>query len=150
MVRDFLFKLTQATTLRRSSNESREAQYQRLRAQVHSDSPLETRLLNRLYETGRDLPDAIHYHVPDAFVEADFFYRLKDAKGASIFCDGKVHDEPWQREKDALDRERLEDYEVVVVRWDEDLDAKLRRYAHIWGLGYGEDTNNKGADQLGA
>jgi very-short-patch-repair endonuclease len=52
-----------------------------------------------------------------------------------IFCDGSVHDEPTQKEKDRITRQELKDlgYRVIVIRYDQDLEEQIRRYADVFG-----------------
>lgn len=75
-----------------------------------------------VHETG----STPHYNVPDAYVEADFFYKAKDRKSICVMCHGKAHDQPAQRENDEENRAVLEDlgYEVVVIHWRDDLDRR--------------------------
>lgn len=65
----------------------------------------------------------------EADCKPDFIYN--DAKIA-LFCDGSVHDHPEQSQQDQINRADLEfttGYTVMVIRYDDSLEAKLNELA---------------------
>ena len=62
----------------------------------------------------------------------DFYYQ---AGNVCVFCDGAVHDEQRIKERDLKQRELLEDagYMVISIRYDEDLEEQIKRYAGVFG-----------------
>ncbi|MBC7327869.1 DEAD/DEAH box helicase [bacterium] len=120
---------------------SREEQLKWLRAVIDPNSELEKKFLDVLEHFHYRLPDDAQKLIPlspDAREElhqdhcsVDFFYN----PNICIFCDGTVHDEPAQREKDSIIRNdlRLRGYRVIVIRYDEDIKSRLEEYPEVFG-----------------
>jgi hypothetical protein len=121
-----LEKLTSSTLSRSSGILSRNEEYQQLLAQTDPNSELERVVLKAIYDRGMKLPDAAQFFFPEANLKPDFVYH--QAK-IVLFCDGSVHDHPERRKQDKVDRENFQfdsGYTVIVIRYDDDLEAKLK------------------------
>jgi len=132
-VRSFLRKLTGCRVELRHDTRSREEHYRWLRSLTDSTSGLEREFLNALYHGGHRLPDEAQRAIPELGCVPDFFYE----PNICVFCDGSVHDEPDQRDRDENVRRQLRarGYRVVVIRYDQDLAEQIRRHADIFGEG---------------
>lgn len=124
LVEDTLNQLSFSAVKRNSGTLSREEQYQQLLSKTDDNSELERIVLTAIYDRGLKLPDDAQVLFTEANCKPDFVY--KDAK-LVIFCDGSVHDSIERQQQDRLDRESLEKlgYQVFVIRYNEDLEAKL-------------------------
>jgi len=133
-VRDFLRDLSVATTHRGHGARDYDAQYAWLRGLTDTRSDLERNLLDLLYRTGRRLPDHAQRNLDDYYACPDFYY---DDHHACVFCDGSVHDTPAQQAEDRRVRGDLEDlgYRVIVIRYDQDVEAQVRQHADVFGEG---------------
>jgi very-short-patch-repair endonuclease len=131
-VKDFLLALARSVVQRSHAGRPYDEQYRWLRALTDTRSQTERDFLDHLYRTRRRLPDEAQVNLADYPSRPDFYYD--DAK-AVVFCDGSVHDEPDQKALDAKIRADLPTlgYRVVVVRYDEDIEAQLTRYPDIFG-----------------
>ena len=131
VVRDVLLALADSTTQMGDAVRNYAAHYRWLCERTDSRSELERTFLTHLDKTKRRLPDDAQYTVPSVMAVPDFFY----APNVCVFCDGAVHDEPQQRAADEATRRELgaRGYRVVVVRYDDDLEGKLREYADVFG-----------------
>jgi len=131
---DLLLDLAVSTTTKRHGGRDYEAHYQWLKNLTDSRSELERRFIEHLYKTRRDLPDEAQKALIEVNTIPDFYY---DGQHACIFCDGSVHDDPAQIQKDADVRRRLRDhgYRVIVIRHDKDLEEQLRAYPDLFGTG---------------
>lgn len=109
-----------------------EAHYAWLRSLTDSRSELERRFLEHLYRTRRRLPDEAQKALAEVNTIPDFYYADTHA---CVFCDGAVHDEPAQRERDRQVRAQLRDYgyRVIVIRYDGDLEAQIAQYPDVFG-----------------
>ncbi|MBE3064687.1 MAG: hypothetical protein IMZ69_06680 [Spirochaetes bacterium] len=89
--------------------------------QTDPDSELERKLLDHLHSRGLRLPDQAQPKVQGIYCMPDFLYR----PDVYVFCDGSVHDEPEQRERDRQQREALRNagLQVLVLRYTEDIAA---------------------------
>ena len=126
LIRDTLEKLTHSTLSRSSGILSRNEEYQQLLAQTDPNSELERVVLKAIYDRGMKLPDAAQFFFPEANLKPDFVYH--QAK-IVLFCDGSVHDHSERRKQDKVDRENFQfdsGYTVIVIRYDDDLEAKLK------------------------
>ena len=132
LARDLLAEIASSETHPKVGGRDYHEHYQWLRALADSRSELERRFLDHLYATGRRLPDDAQRALADHHgTVPDFFYE----KYTCVFCDGSVHDEPAQREKDMKVRQELEDlgYRVIVIRYDRDLEEQISRYPDVFG-----------------
>ena len=132
-IRDVLLALRSSRVDRLVEGRNRQQQLEYLRRLTDSRSDLERKFLEVLDREGFRLPDDAQRQIPEPHCIPDFFYR----PNVCVFCDGKVHDEASQREKDREIRERLRQrgYEVVVLRYNDDLLAEIRRRPQVFGPG---------------
>ncbi|MBC7348143.1 MAG: DUF1998 domain-containing protein, partial [Clostridia bacterium] len=133
LVREALERLSRARTEVQKGSRDREEHYRWLRSLTDSRSELERRLVDLLYHTGRRLPDEAQKPLANYPCIPDFFYE----PNVCVFCDGAVHDEPEQRQRDAATRAELRDlgYRVVVIRYDRDLEEQVQAYSDLFGEG---------------
>ncbi len=131
LVKELLIALTQAHTLITYSGRTYDEQYQWLLRQTDPSSVLEKEFLKQLYDEGRRMPDEAQKFIPNGPCSADFFYERNHV---CVFCDGSVHDEPQQREKDIVIRENLtrKGYHVVVIRYDAPLADQIKRHDAVF------------------
>jgi len=130
-VKDFLLDLTRRRVELRHGARTREEHYHWLRGYTDSRSDLEREFLDTLYHHGYRLPDEAQRLISEPKCIPDFFYE----PNVCVFCDGSVHDEPDQRERDEIVRRQLRarGYRVIVIRYDQDLIKQIRRYSDIFG-----------------
>ncbi len=132
LVRDLLARLARSETHPHVKGRDYESHYGWLRALTDSRSELERRFLDHLYGTRRRLPDDAQRPLEDyPGTIPDFYYD----RYTCIYCDGSVHDEPAQREKDEKIRRELEElgYRVIVIRYDRDLEEQVAAYPDVFG-----------------
>lgn len=82
-----LSRLKEGYTERLFEGRTREEQYQVLLSTCDTHSALEKRFLDRLYETGRRLPDVGQVNLGDVYARPDFYYY----PNICVFCDGSAH-----------------------------------------------------------
>ncbi len=130
-IKDFLTKLSRGSIFSRKGSRDYEDHYCWLRSLTDSRSELERKFIDHLYRSRRRLPDEAQKLLKDYYSNPDFFYE----PNVCIFCDGSVHDEPSQKEKDRITRQELKDlgYRVIVIRYDQDLEEQIRRYPDVFG-----------------
>src|SRR5690606_34302292 len=130
LIRDTLLALQESATYVESSERSYDEHYAWLLARTDPSSELERRFLTHLYETGRRLPSDAQYRVPQVYAQADFFYQ----PDVCVFVDGAVHDQEDVRAQDHDVRWQLKDvgYEVVVIRYDRDLEEQIAAYPSLF------------------
>jgi ATP-dependent helicase YprA (DUF1998 family) len=130
-VKDFLVKLSKGSVFLRKGGRDYEDHYRWLRSLTDSRSELERKFIDHLYQTKRRLPDEGQKFLKDYYSNPDFFYE----PNVCVFCDGSVHDEPRQKEKDRVTRQELKDlgYRVIVIRYDQDIEEQIRRYPDVFG-----------------
>jgi len=133
LVKDFLVKLTSSSTQPVKGGRDYEEHYRWLRALTDSRSELERKFIDLVYKTKRRLPDDAQKSLKDYACIPDFFYD----PNVCIFCDGSVHDEPKQKEKDKTIRAELKDlgYRIVIMRYDQKLEEQLKEYPDVFGEG---------------
>ncbi|MEA5498370.1 DEAD/DEAH box helicase [Limnoraphis robusta] len=131
LVEDTLNQLSFSAVKRNSGTLSREEQYQQLLSKTDDHSELERIVLTAIYDRGMKLPDAAQFFFPEANCKPDFVYhQVKIA----LFCDGSVHDHSERQEQDRIERENFqfdESYTVIVIRYDDDLKAKLNELSAL-------------------
>jgi len=127
-----LMELARSETRMRVGSRSREAHLAWLRSHVDPRSELEREFLKVLERGNYRLPDEPQKSIRKPRCIADFFYK----PNVLVFCDGPAHDDPHQAEEDRRLREELvaRGYRVIVIRYDEDLEAQIRRYPEIFGV----------------
>ncbi len=132
LARDLLRGLAQSATTPRRAGRDYEEHYRWLRSLTDSRSELERRFIDHLYQTRRNLPDEAQKTLAEVNTIPDFYYS---GCHACVFCDGAIHDEPAQQERDRDVRRQLRDcgYRVVVIRYDQDLEAQITHYPDIFG-----------------
>ncbi len=131
-IRDLLMELSQSRTLKGQQQYTYDEQYAHLRRCTDARSKLEKDFLDCLYRERRRLPDEAQKQLSDYFSVPDFFYE----KGyVCVFCDGSVHDDPIQKEKDAQIRPKLEDggFGVIVTRYDRPLEEQILENQDVFG-----------------
>ena len=133
LVSQVLDLMRRCITQPRKAGRDYEEHYRWLRSLTDSRSDLERSFIDHLYRTKRRLPDEAQKPLIDYFSIPDFFYK----PNACVFCDGSVHNELEQKEKDLIARQGLKElgYRVIVIRYDRDLEEQMVRYIEIFGEG---------------
>lgn len=132
-VRDALIELATCRVLPRVEGRTYQEQLAWLQQLVDPRSELELGFLEALAAGGYRLPDDAQYRVPESDCVADFFYR----PNVCVFCDGAVHDQPSQRQRDEEQRRQVSarGYRVLVIRYDRDLPTQLAEHPDVFGIG---------------
>jgi very-short-patch-repair endonuclease len=132
-IRDLLGLLANSRTELRSLGRSRQEHLEWLRQLLDPRSELERRFLETLAAGGYRLPEDAQKAIADPDCVVDFFY----SPNICIFCDGPVHDQPAQAERDRQLRSQLQGrgYRVLVLRYNQDLQEQLARYPEVFGKG---------------
>jgi Lhr-like helicase len=132
-IRDILSDLAESRIERRVQGRPREEHLSWLRSLTDSRSELERRFLEVLADGGHRLPDEAQKPMAEPACIADFFYK----PNVCVFCDGSVHDDPAQAARDRAVRDELvrRGYRVIVIRYDQDIQAQLARYPEVFGQG---------------
>jgi len=127
----FLLPLSQSHIKTLNISRPYDKQYEYLRSKTDPDSNLERRFLDLLYQKRLKLPDDARRYIPEIPCEADFFYE----PNVCIFCDGKIHDSPKQKIKDAKIREKLKEkgYRIIVIKYNENLEEQINNYKDVFG-----------------
>ena len=86
--------------------------------------------LETLHRLGLRLPDECQPLVDGVYARPDFLY----AEHIAVFCDGSHHRQEWIKEKDEVKRDSLRErgWEVLVWRYDEDLEAWFGKRSDIF------------------
>jgi superfamily II DNA/RNA helicase len=131
LIKDILAQLRNCLTQQRKGGRDYEEHYRWLRSLTDSRSDLERRFIDLLYQTKRRLPDEAQKPLAEYYSIPDFFYE----PNVCVFCDGSVHDDPQQKDKDDKSRRELRElgYRVVVIRYDKDLEAQIEQSSDIFG-----------------
>ncbi|MDR7588594.1 MAG: DUF1998 domain-containing protein [Armatimonadota bacterium] len=110
---------------------SRKEHLEALRTRTQSE--FERQFLGFLAEGGYRLPDEAQKSFREPRCIADFFYE----PNIVVFCDGPLHDQPGQQRIDGQVRRELTSlgYRVIVIRWDQDLNAQVARFPEVFGHG---------------
>jgi len=130
-IQRILRALADSRTEPRVRGRSREEHLSWLRSLTDSRSELERRFLQVLAEGGYRLPDEAQKPIAEPPCIPDFFYE----PNVCVFCDGPVHDQPTQADRDREVRAELvrRGYRVIVVRYDHDMLNQLARYPEVFG-----------------
>ncbi len=130
-VREFLSHLATGRAELRVRGKARDEHLAWLRSLTDSRSELERRFLGALAQGGYRLPDDAQKRIAEPVCMADFFYE----PNVCVFCDGSVHDEPAQAARDREVRTELvrRGHRVMVVRYDDDMEAMLSRHPDVFG-----------------
>jgi hypothetical protein len=138
LIHDYLLKLVQSLTAPVAKGRSYEEQYQWLTENLDPKSSLEGEFLKQLYQSMRRLPDRSQYRPEDSvYCEADFYYERDGLKGIAVFVDGPSHEEPTQKQKDAVERAKLDNlgYRVLVLRYNRPMAEQIAQNPDIFGPG---------------
>lgn len=130
LIRDELLQLAAAVVESSSASAPRTEHLQQLLR--HAESELERRWLFFLNERGHRLPSHAQVLIEAAQTQPDFLYRDEQV---AIYVDGPVHDFPERRERDRRQADWMEDLGYTVIRFahDDDWEALVQRYAHVFG-----------------
>lgn len=132
-VREPLLALAGGRTLQRTQGRAYAEQLAWLRPLTDPQSELERRFLDTLAAGGYRLPDDAQRAIPDPSCVADFYYE----PNVAVFCDGSVHDDPAEEQRDRALRDELRQrgYEVIAIRYDRDLGEQIREHPRVFGAG---------------
>ena len=130
-IKDILMQLSKSITLPRYKGQSWEAQLSQLMKNVDNRSELEKKFLKVLANNYLKLPDEAQKQIQNINCIADFFYE----PNICVFCDGSVHNNFEQREKDEKVRNELlaRGYRVIVIRYDKDILQQISKYPDVFG-----------------
>ncbi len=132
LIRNLLQGLSQSVTTPRLAGRDYEEHYRWLRSLTDSRSELERRFIDHLFQTRRSLPDEAQKALADVNTVPDFYYS---GSHACVFCDGAIHDQPAQQQRDTDVRRQLREagYRVIVIRYDQDLETQIAQYPDVFG-----------------
>lgn len=131
-VRELLLALTESVVEPGIAGRSRREHLQWLRSLTDPQSRLELDFLDALERGGYRLPDDAQRGIEDPRCNVDFFYE----PNVCVFLNGSVHDTPSQRTVDETLHRELEarGYKVIVIRYDDDLQAEIRKHPEVFGV----------------
>ncbi|ACB54342.1 unknown [Crocosphaera subtropica ATCC 51142] len=124
LIKNFLEQLTESQLNTVQDNQRDEA-YQQLLQQSDPNSKYEAMVLEAIKSHGLPLPDHAQVYFPDAECKPDFVYKHPKI---AVFCDGSVHNNPEQKQKDAIQRDNFEwhtRYKVFSFNYQLDLDEQI-------------------------
>ena len=134
-IREFLYRLTQASTEKDFAGRTRNEHYHWLLERVDPAAKMEKDFLEYLFDNGYSLPDAAQYRPSDRVcAQADYYYGQQRAR---IFVDGSSHDFAARQSRDAAERSELEDmgYQVIAIRHNADFGQQVSKFPSIFGAG---------------
>ena len=131
VIRDFLLACRDAQTQASPTAIPRAAQLEQLLRVAGSD--LEREWLRFLEARNLRLPARAQVLIELCHTRPDFLYD--GDYSVAIYVDGPVHRYPERRQRDAAQIDAMEDQGYLVIRFeaDEDWDAKVARYPHVFG-----------------
>lgn len=126
-----LLDLAAAITLPRYSDRDWAAQLAWLQSLTDSRSDLERDFLKVLAQNFYRLPNDAQKSIPEPRCIPDFFYE----PNICVFCDGSVHDEPAQKDKDRLVRSDLASrgYHVIAIRYNHSILNQIASFPEVFG-----------------
>jgi very-short-patch-repair endonuclease len=129
-IRDLLLGFLQAKVSASPTGIPRAEHLQRLMNQAGSE--LERKWLRFLDTLHLNLPERAQVYMQKFETRPDFVY---DGSKTVIYVDGPIHDYPERAERDARQRESLEDfgYTVIVFRHQDDWREIVSRFPGIFG-----------------
>ncbi|MBI4245514.1 MAG: DEAD/DEAH box helicase [Planctomycetes bacterium] len=129
LIKNFLEQLASADIVPFSKEQDYASHYSYLLSNIDPNSPLEKQFLEELFKTYRRLPVEAQHGV--GIAKADFFYR----PNILVFCDGSVHDNEDQKQKDTKLRSKLrqDGYKVITIRHDADIESQFNEYRWLFG-----------------
>jgi hypothetical protein len=130
-IQEVLLHLVESRTELRVGGRSRDEHLAWLHSLTDARSQLEHHFLEVLAVGGYRLPDEAQKPIAEPACIPDFFYE----PNVCVFCDDAVHDEPAQAAQDREVRGELvrRGYRVVVIRYDQKIQAQLARYPEVFG-----------------
>jgi very-short-patch-repair endonuclease len=125
--------LASSTTQPRVNGRDWTSHFAWLRSLTDSRSELERNFLDTLASRGHRLPDYAQHAISDPHCIPDFFY----SPNVCVFCDGSVHEEPTQAERDRILRSELrsQGFRVIAIRYDRNIEEQIARYTDVFGSG---------------
>lgn len=134
LIKNLLEELMDSLVEKEYQELSREEKYEILRQNTDPLSSLEREFLDYLYNNCYNLPDHAQMPFKNYNCQPDFYY---ERTSTCIFCNGSVHDQPTQREKDQTVYANLDDlgYRVIPINYNEDWKSVIDRYSDIFGKG---------------